>query len=292
MNKFNSIFRLALVLLTLGVCFGCSTKSDFVDSSYEIPFANKGPVLVSDTNEYIGANQFLSAESSDDSNLRGFLSTQGMPQAIELVSHGEYPDELLLYYIQKQELYRLVELSRGWAIFAPVPFNPQVFAKLARDDSIRAKYSVLEQYVPKPTIDGADAGNKKSAKGSSKVRSTNTLTSGADDDVAHIVKGNNESIGDISLKYTGSKEMASAIGRINGFAVDEKLTDGTSIRIPRYMLKSLPLSSQSSVQVPVKAPRQLPMSTSFVPPTTIVESDDNIVGSEGNGEGEINDGQQ
>lgn len=262
---------------------GCSMHSDLDDSSSELPFANKGPVLVSDTNEYIGTNQFLNVESDNDSNLRGFLETQGVPQAIELIAHGEYPDEMLFYYIQKQELYKLVELPKGWAIFAPAPFNPQILAKLARDDSIRAKYPSLEQYAPKQNIPeqysseqiAGQSGLGQIAGQQSKAASAKrTFTTEVDDDVAHIVKGTSETISDISVKYTGSKEMASAIGRINGMAVNEKLADGTSIRIPRYMLKSLQAPVSQAVQVPVKTPRQLPLSTPFVPPTTIVESND------------------
>jgi len=127
--------RFLILSFVLVLCFSCAPKVENFPS-----LANQGPLALSTTNPYLGANLFLSRELEQSSYLFNFFKGRGAPAAMEIVQERFHPTRILLYYPRDKEVYAgdlLVERStaqRQWVVRGPYAISRRDYKDLQSMD--------------------------------------------------------------------------------------------------------------------------------------------------------------
>ena len=205
-------------LILLAVAVGISTSCIRSAGSLERLIANQGPLAVSNKYDDVTANAYLLEERKECANLDSFLQKHDLPHVIDLSTSGSFP-ELRLYYIDKNELYRLVKREATWFIAGEEPIPPVIKEQLANTLSAPAK----------------------SEETFAAAQNTSFPEKQRQEDYLHQVTNSTETLGAIVGWYTGDEANAEAIARINslsGITRTTPLAVDTKVLIPSYLLKT------------------------------------------------------
>ncbi|MCC6933379.1 MAG: hypothetical protein IT292_09020 [Deltaproteobacteria bacterium] len=195
--------------------FACSAPT--VDTASLI--ADQGPLAISKKYEDVSANIYLNSERMNSPLLNQFLMRHSLPDYVELSTLGSYP-ELRLFYLSKNELFRLAKKDQAWLITheeeIPTPLREQL---LANSGSSAATNTAEDD-----------------KKGDKEKNEPNTNK----EDYIHITGAAGETLAAVVKWYTGDEANAEAIKRINDLKISPTapLEPGSKILIPSYLLKT------------------------------------------------------
>lgn len=212
----------------------------------------KGIIKIDPSNPYLAAGQLLNSEKQVSESLTGFLSIRGEPSAVEVEKDKSSKLILKLYYTDLFERYELAATENDWVIAGPFPDQsvPRTInetpatpsPKPANTPTYAVKYwgttptaipTVLTTTTSEPTVAVIPA-----AESELTPTSQNLAEISPRGDVVHYVTLPGETISIISRWYTGERENASKIARLNRMKNADTLQIGDSIVIPSYMVKN------------------------------------------------------
>lgn len=261
---------LHLILLLAFVVSGCSSSLRLHQDSLVKRLNNRGPVALSADNPFLAANLLLSREMEQSSEIKGFVKHRGAPAALELSSETFGSLQMNLYYPETREYFNFEELSDSWLITGPfrIPADKmKQVAVLTRGVSGEPKLAVSqkEQAPPAPQLPETSAQDGNGAAAAINANSTAapmTLQEIIDSspklsaelspkgDLVHYVTWSGETLSLLARWYTGDRENAARIARINQLSKPNELSIGDTIIIPSYLLKNkIRLSKQALDQM-------------------------------------------
>lgn len=236
------IYRLVLSTLFLLTINSCSYHSKFPNT----PIKNKGLSTLSDVNPYLASNKFISELAAKHEILKIFLQERGIPKVISLKSGLFSPEEVLLYFPNEREHFRVeIQDDNKLEIFGPYRTNGKLIAKLlnlTKDNKSNPKLLIFHANITNnEKFEGVliPKNNTLALMTLEEFRSKDLKDAELNNkgDLIHKVKGENENLRVISLWYTYSEKNVSRIASINGLNKNFKLSRGQKILIPKYILK-------------------------------------------------------
>ena len=145
----------SLCLMGLSIMIGCTTK-DTVTNALIQSMRERGPLVLSSDNPYLAPNEFVYQVQSESESVRGFLDSQGIPDAIVVTGSPLAADVIQFLYVAPDEAFTLENIDTRWVIVGPQEF-PRPFKS-------SVKKSVRRRGGP-PAIIGSEAASN-AGKGS------------------------------------------------------------------------------------------------------------------------------
>ena len=214
----------------------------------------KGTIKIDASNPYLAAGQLLNSEKNVSQSLTGFISIRGEPSAVEVEKDKSSKLTLKLYYTDLFERYELTATDADWVIAGPFPdqsipraLNETPTATSSKLQETPTPTTAIKYWGSTPTFTPVSTPTVFSEPIVTVIpaaESTNTPTSqnlaevSPRGDVVHYVTLQGETISIIARWYTGERNNASKIARLNRMKNADTLQIGDSIVIPSYMVKN------------------------------------------------------
>lgn len=227
---------------------GLSACLNFSSNPLRNEVSGKGRLELSSINSFLAPNRFLSEEADKSETLKGFLSVQGAPSEIEFEDSIFMAPKLFLHYKEKNEFYTLRNVSKDWIISGPFKSEEETL----NDGHAGSLFNSGSPLVQDTKIDLSGLGEKSpdktmptnlnSGKGSEAIKDddkSDRAPSGSQfQDIYHLVKNDGETFEFIAYWYTEDISNHERIKSINsGLSTGTVIKQGSSIRIPAYLLK-------------------------------------------------------
>ena len=248
-----------LILALLAV--GCGSTSR-LNNGLISRLNNRGPVALSTDNPFLAANLLVSREMQKSEEVKGFVEHSGAPSAIEVRRSTFSPLVINFYYVERGEFYTFEELLDGWLISGPFQLSAESISKITHMISSNAgepKLAVLSSPIehdshPVPVLDQIEP--TETQNGTQPQVSTKELQ--AQKNIKQIVKDTPHLEGEITPKgdlvhyvtmpgetlsilarwYTGDRDNAGRLARINKLTDPNTLSIGDSLLVPSYLLNN------------------------------------------------------
>ena len=254
----RKLFRiLPIALLSLG----CATSVRLSDPLVQ-RLSNRGPVALSPENPFLAANLLVSREMERSAEVKGFVEHKGGPRALEVVKDSLSPLILYFYYPESREVFTLEEMEQSWLITGPAPITQDKMrrvAALTRDFEGEPKLESPSGEPPPPsptmavtvapvtpTVAAILPGNELQQIIDSESAAQAEITPKGD--LVHYVGFSGETLSLIARWYTGDRNNAARIARINELKKPGELAIGDQIVIPSYILKNNKRLTESALR--------------------------------------------
>ncbi len=244
------IFCTILLILSLSSCASSAKLADPLVQRLN----NRGPVALSPDNPFLAANLLVSREIERSPEVKGFVEHKGGPRALEVTKESFEPLILRFYYPESHEFFTLEEMDESWLITGPAAIpqdKMRTVAALTRNFEGEPKLgSEAARPAPHATAAPLAPPTSTSEDAPSSTPPTNALQQIIDSepgvkaeltsrgDLVHFVSFSGETLSLISRWYTGDRDNAGRIARINEIKNPAALSIGDQVVIPSYVLKN------------------------------------------------------
>jgi hypothetical protein len=241
MKRYAAMFFCGSILALISSC------SSGTNTALRGKIEGQGKLSLDPSNPYLAPNKFLSEEAEASETLKGFISLKGSPDHISFKNPIFSNPLLTLYYDDSNEVYILENIKKDWIVTTRKP---------ADDTSVKNGTEPVSSLYSKkspPLVQIGDAQNGSPADAELQKSLPDTKSESATpgetkfEDVFHLVRFQGESLEFIAQWYTSDISNTSRIRSINS-PPPGPLREGTTIRIPSYLLKKRSAPSEDDVR--------------------------------------------
>lgn len=235
LTKFKVLNYSFITFILLLLIASCSSSTN---SALRSKISGQGKLQIDSTNPYLAPAKFLSNEAELSETLKGFLTLKGNPESISYSESFFSSPNLILYFDKNDEKYLLEYINKDWLINGPYKISEKeaVINENASQSVYDENTSPLIDIDKNETIDLKDKTPPVKTAEKDKPEEAKTIAEPKFEDIFHFVQFDGESIEFLAQWYTKDISNSSRIRSINSLPPG-LLKNGTSVRIPSYLLK-------------------------------------------------------
>ncbi|MCI5065191.1 hypothetical protein MRY87_05670 [bacterium] len=266
----RSVVFVLLLLLSSCSLFSSHTDDPGTLTSLLLALEGKDPLVLSEENKHLAPNELVRLLQQESTSIRGFLQTQGIPDAIRVVNTSDRESEIDAYYLAPDERFRLERQDSVWVVVGPegiqreyvVPLRQAVRRRMQLQDAEREKNPRTPSQRDESGVDNESSSDPFIERLNAVYGSRNDRPSPNEEDrtaqledliadtsapearqnprgdVLHLVVSPQEKFAHIAAWYTLEKGTAEKIARVNGRQPRAPLLPNAEIVIPSYLVKN------------------------------------------------------